>query len=40
MIKKLTRQAAWSTCRSFHGAFTERGLILGLAALVVTSSFA
>ena len=50
MIKKLARhvQAAWPTCRpalanSFHGAFTEhsmRGLILGLAALVVTSPFA
>ncbi len=50
MIKKLARhvQAQWSTCRpaltnSFHGAFTEhsiRGLILGLAALVVTSPFA
>jgi len=51
MIKKLTRpvRAAWSTCRpgprqvGFHGAFTEhsmRGLILGLAALVVTSPFA
>ena len=44
MIKKPTRhvKAAWSTCRpslrqgGFHGA----GLILGLAALVVTSSFA
>ena len=50
MIKKLARhvRAAWPTCRpalanSFHGAFTEhsmRGLILGLAALVVTSPFA
>ena len=50
MIKKLARhvQAAWLTCRpalanSFHGGFTEhsmRGLILGLAALVVTSPFA
>ena len=50
MIKKLARhvQAAWPNCRpalanSFHGAFTEhsmRGLILGLAALVVTSPFA
>ena len=50
MIKKLARhvQAAWPTCRpalanSFHGGFTEhsmRGLILGLAALVVTSPFA
>ena len=44
MIKKPTRhvKAAWSTCHpgprqgGFHGA----GLILGLAALVVTSSFA
>ena len=44
MVKKLTRhvKASWSTCRpgpregGFHGA----GLILGLAALVVTSSFA
>ena len=50
MIKKLARhvQAAWPNCRpalanSFHGAFTEhsmRGLILGLAALVVPSPFA
>ena len=50
MIKKLARhvQAQWPTCRpalanSFHGGFTEhsmRGLILGLAALVVTSPFA
>ena len=50
MIKKLARhvRAASPTCRSapansFHGGFTEhsmRGLILGLAALVVTSSFA
>ena len=50
MIKKLARnvQAAWPTWRpalsnSFHGGFTEhsmRGLILGLAALVVTSPFA
>ena len=50
MIKKLARHvhAAWPTCRpahtnSFHGPFTEhsmRRLILGLAALVVTSPFA
>ena len=50
MIKKLARhvQATWPTYRpalanSFHGGFTEhsmRGLILGLAALVVTSPFA
>jgi cytochrome c553 len=50
MIKKLARhvRAAWRTClpalaNSFHGGFTEhrmRGLILGLAALAVTSPFA
>ena len=51
MIKKLARhvRAAWHNlppgpCQfGFHGAFTEdsmRGLILGLAALVVTSPFA
>ena len=50
MSKKLARhvQAQWPTCRpalanSFHGGFTEhsmRGLIFGLAALVVTSPFA
>lgn len=51
MIKKLARhiRAAWPTCRPalansvFTEGFTEhsmRGLILGLAALVVTSPFA
>jgi len=50
MIKKLARHvgAAWRTClpalaNSFHGGFTEhrmRGLILGLAALVIISPFA
>ena len=47
MIKKLARhvRAAWPTCRPAlsNSVFTEhsmRGLILGLAALVVTSPFA
>ena len=47
MIKKLARhvRAAWPTCRRAlaNSVFTERsmrGLILGLAALVVTAPFA
>jgi cytochrome c553 len=45
MIKKLVRhiRAAGPCQFGFHGAFTEhsmRGLILGLAALLVTSPFA